>query len=49
MNTFLAMKNTFANQIYDYCTKNIRYEAVKDIVNMAKMMFCAPGNSVYFL
>jgi len=33
MNTFLAMKNTFANQLYDYCKhRGIDYDTVKDIV-----------------
>jgi len=33
LNTFLATKNTFANQMYDYCVaKGIDYEKIKDIV-----------------
>ncbi len=36
MNTFMATKNTFANQVYDYCAaKHIEYEKVKDIVQNA--------------
>ncbi|MDO8515763.1 MAG: hypothetical protein Q7S28_00775 [bacterium] len=33
LNTFMATKNTFANQMYDYCVaKGINYDKVKDIV-----------------
>lgn len=33
LNTFLATKNTFANQMYDYCAANgIQYDNVKNIV-----------------
>ena len=36
LNAFLAAKNTFANQIYDYCVaKDINYEVVKNIVRHA--------------
>lgn len=39
MNTFMATKNTFANQMYDYClAKGINYDTVKDIVKHAPRM-----------
>lgn len=39
MNTFMAIKNTFANQLYDYCAaKGINYDSVKDIVKHAPRM-----------
>jgi UDPglucose 6-dehydrogenase len=39
MNSFMAVKNSFANQMYDYCVaKKIDYEAVKDVVKFAPRM-----------
>jgi UDPglucose 6-dehydrogenase len=39
LNSFMAAKNTFANQMYDYCrAKGINYDAVKDIVKLAPRM-----------
>lgn len=39
MNSFMAVKNSFANQMYDYCmAKGINYDAVKDVVKFAPRM-----------
>ncbi len=39
LNSFMATKNTFANQMYDYChAKGIDYETVKNIVKFAPRM-----------
>jgi UDP-glucose 6-dehydrogenase len=39
MNSFMAVKNSFANQMYDYCkAKGINYDGVKDVVKLAPRM-----------